>query len=298
MTTRSPSVPKSFLFVPATSARKIDKALASSADAVLLDLEDAVAPDDKAQARATLAALLAAPMPRPVWVRINGIDTPHAKDDIAAVVGTQLAGIVLPKTESAADLRDVEYALLRCECAAALAGGATPLLPIIETPRGILNAHQIAESSDRLLTLALGLVDLGAAMEADTGARAPLAASARFAIALAARAARLPGPVDSACVDIEDSAALAQEVQMAVSYGFSGKFCIHPAQVRLVNEGFSPSSTDLRAAERVVAAFEQAGGRAVALDGKMIDLPVVTRARRLLARGNHAASIPPAEAGA
>jgi len=276
---------RSYLFVPATSERKLDKAFASAADAVIVDLEDAVAVSEKPQARQTIAARLQAPAPRPAFVRVNALSTPFGFDDIEAVVSPNLVGIILPKAESARDIEIADWMLTQIERRRGVPEGATRIVPIIETARGLDQATAIAAASPRLASIAFGFVDLASDMGLDLGDDDGAIQHARFVVATASRAAGLPGPVDTAFIDIKDLDRLRRSTEQARRMGYSGKCCIHPAQIDVVNAVFSPGPEEVARARRIVEAFEQAeagGVAALMVDGVMIDYPVVARAQRVL----------------
>jgi citrate lyase subunit beta/citryl-CoA lyase len=277
---------RSYLFVPATSERKLDKALTAETDALIVDLEDAVAVSEKPAARLFIAERLRQPLARPIFVRVNDLGTPFAFDDIAAVASPHLTGIVLPKVESAADIAIADWLLAQAERRLGLAAGSIGIIPILETARGLVEAASIAKASPRLRCMMFGMVDLAVDMELDLGDDEGAIQSARFAVALASRAAGLPGPVDTAFIDIADPERLRRSSAQARRMGYAGKSCIHPSQLAIVTEVFSPSAEEIARARRIVAAFEAAeadGVAALKVDGAMIDYPVVIRARRVLA---------------
>ena len=278
--------PRSLLFVPATSPRKVEKAFAGAADGVILDLEDAVAVAEKPAARRAVIEILAARRPRLVFVRINALATPFCFDDLLAVASTELDGIMLPKAESAADIGTVDWLLAQLEAKAGKPVGGIELMPILETAKGLTAAAGVARASPRLRRLAFGAVDLALDMELDLDDEAGPMAQARFALALASRQAGLEGPCDTAFVDIADLDRLRASAARARAMGFRGKACIHPAQIEVVNAVFTPGEQELARARRIVTAFEvaeAAGAAAVSVDGIMVDYPVVQQARRLLA---------------
>lgn len=278
---------RSLLFVPATSEKKIDRAFASAADGVIVDLEDAVAVSEKPAARRALGAILSIPRRLPVYVRVNATSTPFCFQDLLAVTVAGIAGVVLPKAESAHEMKTIDWLLLQLENERGLAARSCPVMPIIETARGLGSVDAIAAATPRIKRLLFGAVDLAADMTIDLDDDSGAIAQARFAIARASRTASLEAPFDTAFVDIKDSERLRASAERARALGFSGKACIHPAQIDIVNEVFTPSSGELERAARIVAAFEQAeasGQAALALEGRMIDYPVVEKARRLLER--------------
>ena len=259
---------RSYLFVPATDDHRVDKALASGAHAVVVDLEDAVAEDRKDEARALVRERLRAPRPRGAQlVRINGLDTAHARADLEAIDGLALDGIVVPKAEP--------------QPLQGLPPSGPPVIALVETAIGLRRAFELA-SRQRVTQLMFGNVDLAAQLGATPGPDARELLLARSALVVDSIAAGLPGPIDGPCTAIGDDSALRGETVAAKALGFTAKICIHPNQLDTVHDVFAPTEEELAWARRVVAAAE--GGRgAVAVDGQMVDAPVVARARRLLA---------------
>ena len=277
---------RSLLFVPATSERKIDKAYQSAADGIILDLEDAVAVSEKPAARAAIAAIVAKPRPLPTWVRINASTMPHCYSDLLAVCVPGIFGLVVPKLESAEEMRMIDWVMAQLEQAHGLPLGGITVMGIVETARGLEATAEIAKSSPRLGRLVFGAVDLAADLGIDLDDDAGATDQARFAIACASRAAGIAAPMDTAFANIKDLDALRATSMRARGLGYRGKCCIHPTQVNVVNTVFTPSSEDLALAQRIVEAFEAAersGVAAVSMDGFMIDNPVAEKARRLLA---------------
>ncbi|WP_158741884.1 CoA ester lyase [Acidisphaera sp. L21] len=282
-----PPIPRSLLFVPATSARKVEKALTSAADGVIVDLEDAVATAEKAQARQFAAGFLAAAQGKTVFLRVNALSTPFCYDDLLVAAAAHIDGIVLPKAESAADIATVDWLLHQLETRAGKQPGSIELTPILETAKGIAAAASVASASPRIRRLAFGAVDLALDMDVDLEDDAGAINQARFALTLASRSAGLEGPLDTVFTDIADLAGLAVSSKRARAMGFSGKACIHPAQIETVNAAFSPSEAELALARTIVTAFDEAeaaGLAAVSVNGVMVDYPVVLKARRTLER--------------
>lgn len=252
----------SWLFVPATRPERFARAAGSGADVVVIDLEDAVAEDDKDRARENLVAHWPAEAGVAVAVRVNGIGTPHGADDLAACRELRPAAVVLPKTEDAAAVRT-----------AATAGVA--VLPLIESARGLVGLESItAAGAERLL---FGSVDLAL----DLGVTEDAALDPARADLVRWSAARgLPRPVDGVSTAIRDADAVTGAARRARAWGFGGKLCIHPAQVPLVHAAFAPGAEEVAWARRILAAD---GAGAAAVDGEMVDRPVLERARRIVA---------------
>lgn len=273
---------RSFLFVPATRPERFAKALASGADAVIIDLEDAVAPGEKAQARQLLAQAwpgLAAAGRARVLVRVNAGNTAWHGDDLnllGGLVGLGVAGVVLAKAEHAAQLSHV----------AAVLGPACALVPLIESVAGLDAADTLARCP-QVLRLAFGNLDFQADAGLACGPDEAELTAVRLALLLASRRAQLPSPIDGVTADLQDAAQLARDVLRSRRGGFGAKLCIHPSQVAAVNAAFSPSPAEIDWARRVLAASKAASGGVVSLDGRMVDTPVLLLARRTLARADH-----------
>jgi citrate lyase subunit beta/citryl-CoA lyase len=270
---------RSVLFAPGNERRKLEKALECGADAVVADLEDAVPPDEKAVARRLTAELLAtASTPSAVAVRVNGTDTPLWEDDLRALADVELGALVLPKATP--------------ESVARLGRAGPPLLAVVETAQGLRRAYDVA-SEPRVAALALGAVDLGVELRLEARADGQEVLLARSLLVLDSAAAGLRAPFDLVHLALQDLESLEAECLLARSLGFRGKLCIHPAQVEVVNRVFSPTRDELERARRVVDAYDRgvAGGAGVVrLDGEMVDLPVVERARQVLAEAERSAS--------
>jgi citrate lyase subunit beta/citryl-CoA lyase len=279
---------RSMLFVPGDSEKKLAKSLQVPADALILDLEDSVGADRKAEAREHVAAFLARGPDRGVWVRVNAVDDPEHEADLASVVAAGPDGIVLPKVRSPDDVVALAERLEPIERRAGLEPARTKILPIAtETAAGIFALGGFARCGPRLAALTWGAEDLSVALGAETnvderGEWLPPYQLARSLCLLAAAAAGVPA-VDTVCLDLRDEERIARQAAAARRDGFVGKLAIHPAQVEVFNRTFQPRLDELAAARRVVAAFEAArGAGVVALDGKMLDQPHLTRARRTL----------------
>ncbi len=288
MTTADRILPyRSMLFVPALEERFVAKAHARGADAVILDLEDSIAPSAKAAARAAVARAAArlAEHRVPTFVRVNH-PGPLTGDDIAAAVGPHVTGLLVPKVESADEVRAVARAVDAAERACGRSGRPTVLAVIVETPAGVMRAEAIARADDRLAALAFGSEDFAAAMEV-LPAPETLTVPAQI-VAVAARAAGLtPLGLAGSIAEFRDTEAFAAIARHARSLGFLGSPCIHPAQVPILNAAFAPAPGEVDWAARVVAAYDTAlaeGRGAVSVDGKMIDVPVYERAKRVLRR--------------
>lgn len=278
---------RSLLFVPATSERKIAKAFEAGADGVIVDLEDAVAVAQKPAARAALGPILAESRQLPLVVRVNAVSSPFCLQDLLAVAVPGVAAVLLPKVESPEQVRRVDWILSQLETERGLPAGGIALMGIVETAQGLAAVDASAAASPRLRRLMFGAVDLVSDMMLDPADEGGAIAQARFAIARASIAAGLEPPMDTAYIDVQNDDGLRATSERARAFGYSGKACIHPRQVAIVNAVFTPSDAEVGWARRIVEGFDRAerdGAAAVLVDGLMVDYPVVERARRILAR--------------
>lgn len=283
---------RSLLFTPATSARQVAKALAGDTDGVILDLEDSIAVAEKPQARLTARQTLdgvAAPDARPqIFVRVNGLTTPFAYDDLRTVVGAGLDGVITPKMESASQVMTADWLLTQLERAAGLRQGVIELMPIIETAAGVERMTEIAAAARatgrvRRLNFGAGDFSLDTNMTWTAGHEGIL--WARVQLVIASRAAGLEAPLDTVYAQLHDDDGLRAEAEQAFRLGYQGKACIHPRQVEIVNAVFSPSADEVSQAQMIVNAFAEAEAQGVAsmrVGGQFIDYPVAARAQRTL----------------
>lgn len=263
-------------------------------DAVIADLEDAVAESEKTSARTMVAAWLSRPRgDRRAFVRVNALSTRWAFDDIAAIVMPGLDGIVLPKTETKGDLQVADYLVGAQERARGLAAGSIEIMPIVETAKGAENLRDIARATPRVKRICFGsgdyTNDTGTAWTLDN----PLTLHYRAELANASRAAGIEPPIDTVWPHLDDESGLAAEARTARAMGYQGKMTIHPKQLEAVNRIFSPTPEELAFARKVCEAFdaaEAAGTSALVVDGVFVDYPVVHRARAVLANGTKAGS--------
>jgi citrate lyase subunit beta / citryl-CoA lyase len=278
---------RSFLFAPGNHARRVEKALSLDADAVILDLEDAVAIAEKPATRDAVVAAYPRQRTGQLYVRVNAVDTEFCYGDLAAIVRPGLDGIILPKVESAAGLATVDWLLAQLERERGLAAGGIDLVPIIETARGLDRLGAILGAGTRVRRVAFGAGDFTLDVNMTWSRDEAELAHARAAIVTASRAAGIEAPLDTVWVDLPDRDGLDASARTALRFGFQGKMCIHPDQIEVVNRVFTPSEAEIAFAERVAAAFAKAeaeGSAAIQLDGKFIDYPIVYRAQRVLQR--------------
>lgn len=282
---------RSMLFVPADSERKMAKGLQCPADALILDLEDAVAPDRKPVAREMAADFLArqaSATASALFVRINPLDSGLALQDLAAVVRPGLAGIMQPKTTGAADVVKLGHYLDALEARAGMAPGSVAIVPVAtETPQAMLNMQSFNAPLPRLAGITWGAEDLSAAIGAVSNREEDGAYSALYtwanSLCLCAAASTGVAAIDTLHADFKDSAGLAAACRASRRRGFSGRIAIHPDQVATINEAYSPTEAELAHARRVVDAFAaQPGVGTLSLDGVMYDMPHLKQARRTL----------------
>ena len=283
---------RSLLFVPGDDERKIAKGLASAADALILDLEDAVAPTRKGAARELVARTVASKRAsKQLFVRINALETADAPLDLAAIVAARPFGVVLPKCRGDGDVRSLADQLLRLEAKGGVAAELIRILPIVtETGASMFGLGTYGPPTHpRLCGLMWGGEDLAADLGAITNRDAHGAYTAPYQLArtlclYAAAAASVPA-IDAVYTDFRDTEGLKAEAAEGLRDGFSGKAAIHPDQVEPINAAFTPSAADVAWAKRVVATFDESPGAGVAsLDGRMLDRPHLRSAERVLAR--------------
>jgi citrate lyase subunit beta/citryl-CoA lyase len=273
------SEPRSWLFVPADSERKIAKALDSAADAIIFDLEDSVAPANKPRARQLLKALLPRSGGPQWWVRFNPLGSEYHKDDLDLIGVADVHGIVLPKAESGADVIQLAHRT-----------GNIPVHAIVtETPASLFGLLSYRDPRSTLAAMSWGAEDLSAAIGASSkyDADGGLSFTYKLARSLCLAGATAAGvqPVDGVYADFRDSAGLEAEAVAAAREGFTGKLAIHPDQVTTINAAFTPSEDDCAHAKAIVAAFDaEPNAGVLAADGRMVDRPHLIQARRVLDR--------------
>jgi citrate lyase subunit beta/citryl-CoA lyase len=271
--------PRSWLFVPADSERKIARALDSDADAIIFDLEDSVVPDRKKAAREILKNLPKRSNGPQWWVRVNPIGSKFHKDDLSLIRSAYVHGIVLPKAETGDDVIQLAHRT-----------GAIPIHAIVtETPASLFGLLSYRDPASPLVAMSWGAEDLSAALGASSkyDASGELSFTYRLARSLCLAGAVAAGvqPVDGVFADFRDERGLRAEAEAARREGFTGKLAIHPAQVPVINAAFTPSADDVRHAEEIVAAFEaQPDAGVLSVDGKMVDRPHLIQAKHVLER--------------
>jgi citrate lyase subunit beta/citryl-CoA lyase len=271
--------PISYLFVPGNRPDRFDKALAAGADAVIVDLEDAVSPETKADARRALRAWLPLDRDRAgkVLVRINNAASSWFEDDLALVRECGIRGVLLSKTEDAQQVARVASALPRSNRAGFESGF---VIALIETARGVQNAEAIA-AAPGVQRLAFGMLDYLHDLEMSGDERGLYYPCSRFA--LASRAAGIASPVAGVTTQLDNEQKIVEEIAFARAFGFGAKLCIHPKQIAVVHRAYAPGDEELAWAKRVLAAAQDGPG-ALQVDGKMVDLPVILRAQSIVGR--------------
>lgn len=277
---------RSLLFVPGNKENMLEKASGFRPDVFVPDMEDSVPDAEKANARETIAGYLSklAATGVPVMPRVNSLPTGWTEDDLAAVVGPDIFGISIGKIDEPADLESVSDLLAGLEAARGLEAGILQIIPWLESARAIVNCYEILSSSPRIAAVAFGAEDFTHDMGIERLEDESESAFARNVLATAARAARVTA-LDTPYFSFRDDEGLRENSRESRQRGFKGRFAIHPAQIEGINETYSPSKAEIEHARRIVAAFEEAEARgrgSTSLDGQVIDVPVVKRARALL----------------
>jgi citrate lyase subunit beta/citryl-CoA lyase len=276
------------LFTPGNRSDLIEKAIRSGTDAVIVDLEDAVPLDSKVAAREALAGLPESDVP--LYVRVNGAETEFLWGDVVAAGQAGIAGIVIPKAEDADLMRRVSGALTALEVAGGRGPGGIEIVPLIESAKGVRDVDELLSCDDRVTSVLFGSGEQGD-LVADLGCEwTPEGTGllyARSAVLLAARAAGIAQPMDAVFMDFRDNDALRTECELAKRVGYVGKVAIHPGQLAVIHEVFTPTAEEVAYQRRIVEAFEAAvasGSASISVDGKMVDYAVARVARGILER--------------
>ena len=280
---------RTYLFAPGNHERRVEKALGLGSDVVILDLEDAVAVSEKEKTRQLINKGLQQTRNCAAFVRINAYDTDFCFGDIYSIVSKNLDGIVLPKLESSADLKSVDWFLGNLERERDLTLGSIELMPIIETAKGAAAIRDIAKTSSRVRRLAFGggdyTRDLGVEWTLTEEELLPI----RSEFVLASRYGELEPPIDTVFIHIKEHGAYLKSCQNVLKLGFQGKMCIHPDQVDITNKTFTPSNEEVVWSRRVISEFEKAEAEGVAsiqVDGYFVDYPIVEKAQRIVDMAN------------
>jgi citrate lyase subunit beta / citryl-CoA lyase len=284
---------RSLLFAPGNVPRRVEKALALDADAVIVDLEDSVASSDKEATRKPVAEALSRPRKPRGYVRVNAPSSPYCYGDLAATVHKGVDGVLLPKVESAADLHAIDWLLAALERERGIAEASIDLIPQIETAAGLQRVDRIVQARSlrpykapwRVKRLAFGAADYAHELGLTVSLEEAELSEARARLVLSSRAAGLEGPLDSPWFHFKETAAFERALERSRRGGFQGRLCVHPDPIGPVNRAYLPSDEELARAQRIVAAFREAEARgeaAIQVDGQMVDYPVAYRAQAML----------------
>ena len=277
------------LFAPGNRPDRAEKALGLDADAVIIDLEDAVPIAEKESSRPLVSEILDKHPGKRMYVRINALTTPYAKGDLEAMMSKNLKGIMLPKVESPDDIFEIDRLLSNLEAKAGLKVGGLEVIPICETAKGLEEAYHIASARPehhRILTIAFGAADYTLDLGISLTREGKELEYPRSRLPVACRAGRIMPPLDTPwMVDLKDIDGLIADAKKAKAYGFMGKIVIHPNQIQPCHDVFTPSEEEINYSKKVVEAFEEAertGKAAIQLEGKFIDYAVVEKSRRIV----------------
>lgn len=280
---------RTLLFVPGNRPERVDKAVTAGADAVIIDLEDAVPLALKEETRPLVREKVLQHSQEHIVVRVNALDSGFLRDDLDAIVTATLRCIIVPKVEDSAHIREIHRLLGEVETAQEMEPGTISIIPLIESAKAVQNIYEIVSertNPERLFTVAFGAADYTLDMGIEMTREGSELFYPRSRIAVACKAARVAPPLDTPfMIDVKDVEGLRIDALRAKTLGFQGKLCVHPSQVVPCNEIFSPSADEIEYAGQVIEAFDEAeaqGLAAIQLNGKMIDYPVVERSKRIL----------------
>jgi len=278
------------LFVPGNRPDRIEKAFNTEADVIIIDLEDAVPLSEKEICRSSVREKVAQYADRMMLVRVNALDSPFIKGDLDETITKGVKGIILPKVERADDIHDINKLLLEVEKKRSLPEGAVRVFPLIESAAAVQHVYEIVSTKtkpERLYTVAFGAADYTLDMGIEMTMEGNELYYARYKIAIACRAAAIAPPIDTPfMIDLKNTEGLIDDARRAKSLGFQGKLVIHPKQVEPCNRIFSPLPEEIKKAEKIVQAFEDAeaaGIAAIQLEGKFIDYAIVKKSKDILA---------------
>jgi citrate lyase subunit beta / citryl-CoA lyase len=289
VTTPNLGLIRTALFVPGNQSERVDKAVKTSADAVIVDLEDAVPHSEKVSARHKVKEKILQHRGRRLLVRINGIGSKLMQGDVAALMVDGLSGVVVPKVSTPEDIAEINRVLCKAEQEEGLSLGTILVVPLIESALAVQNIYRIVTvktDPPRIYTVAFGAGDFTLDLGVWVTKEAYEILYARSRVVVACRAAGLPAPLDAPfIIDLHDQEGLRADAQNAKQIGFQGKLCVHPNQVEICNEVFSPTAKQIDYARRLIQAFEEAEARgigALQFNGELVDYPTVERSRRIL----------------
>ncbi|MRG84831.1 HpcH/HpaI aldolase/citrate lyase family protein [Salinibacillus xinjiangensis] len=275
----------SWLFIPGSQDKFLNKVKDVNADAFIFDLEDSVSNQDKKMARIKVSRMVQSFKQNRNYIRVNAISTEYFLDDLYETVTEGLSGIVLPKVNAKNDIVIVDYLLSAVERKIGLKEGTISVVPIIENALGLRNAFEIATSSERVKQLAFGAEDFMLDLNVSTEERKNGMTYVRSKLVADSRAANIEPPIDAIYPDFKNEEGFKLDVEMGKQLGFQGKLLIHPKQIPVVTEIYAPTPEELDEAKRIVTSYEQArqhGLGSIEVDGKMVDIPVAERAKRIL----------------
>lgn len=277
------------LFVPGNRPDRIDKAVDTAADVIIIDLEDAVPHALKKETRSEVRKKIIQHKNRKLFVRVNALDSGYIRGDLDETALKELSGLIVPKVETAEHIQEIHGLLLEVEQKKGIQPGRLKIVPLIETALGIENAFQIVSERtepERLLTAAFGAADFALDMGIEITKSGEELSYSRARLAVACRAAKIDPPLDTPfTIDLKDLHALEEDAQRARQLGFQGKLCVHPNQIEICNRIFSPTGEEIAFAKKVVEAFSQAeadGLAAIRVEDKLIDYPMAEHAKRIL----------------
>ena len=276
---------RSFLFAPGNHPRRVEKSFTTGCDVVILDLEDAVAVAEKPATRAIVVEALKRPRICRGYIRVNSIDTDFCFEDIEAVVGPWLDGIMLPKVERPADLQAVDWMMASLEQRHRIKPGTIDLIPIIETAKGHAAAREIAASGGRLKRISFGGGDYTRDLNLQWTLAEEEIAAVRSEVVLASRLAGIDPPIDTVFIHIKEHEHFARSARKGREFGFQGKLCIHPDQVGPTNAAYSPTDEEAAWARKIISSFDAAEAQGLAsiqVDGYFVDYPIVEKAQRIV----------------
>jgi citrate lyase subunit beta/citryl-CoA lyase len=277
---------RSLLLCTTTFERHVQAALASPADAVVLDLETTIAESEKSSARQAAVRTLSESQRSGIFVRINQIDSPHILDDLLAMQTPSLRGVMLPQAEDSGQIIALDWILSRLEQRYSRNGPPIEILPLIESAKGVENVMSVLSASKRIRQATFGIADYSLDAGLQPARDEAELCYIRDRLVHGSRACGLSAPIDTVWLDLNDADGLQASLERAKRRGFAGKLCIHPKQVEACNRGFMPSDEEVATARKVIAAFEEAMANNVAairVDGRLVDLPIVRHAERTVA---------------
>jgi citrate lyase subunit beta/citryl-CoA lyase len=278
---------RSLLFVPGDNSRRVEKALNSGADAIIIDLEDAVAVSKKAAARASLAEMLSGPRPCPAYVRVNAMSTEFCLADVEAAVMAGADGISFPKVESPQEVFAMDWVITQFEQRHGKQHGITDVIPVIESGIGLINAQASLAGVKRVRRAGLGVGDLALEMNLLLSSDQSEADPYRAMLVVASNAAGIEAPLDTVYLDLNNLDGLRAACEKSRRMGFQGRRCIHPNQIATVNEVYAPSEAEIAKAERIIAEFteaEKSGLASMRVGETFVDYPIAQKAQKILAK--------------